>query len=699
MGDADAEILGCSEMTAADNFLGCVTAEDDVGMLNRAYYETEDYVSLISNPNKSIVVGRRGSGKTAMSISLEKYWRHKTKAHPTVVSPESDQIIGVRILLSRFGEDFEHVKTGVKISWSTLLLLIIGKAISSHPSFPKAKHAGFIRKKLSELYDHQEDLASNLKKIIDAGTSESKSAEMNISQIAERLEIGALKRAIAEVLSDARVDVPVLVDKLDEGYKPDAVGVGLVAGIIQGTIEINRKFSNVRALVFIRDNMFKAVAHKDANFTRDIEGSALQIQWGVKELLGLVAARIRVATDDRDESDEKTWSSFVSGALRGARGFRSVLHLTLYRPRDLIALLNQAYSNATREKRSVIHEIDIESSSKRFSGTRLEDLQKEYADMFPSLRVLVHSFGSSKPYLRHDELIGIIETVLKRDFEDAAITSDLKMLGSAYSIVKNLYLIGFIGVKNKFDQSYRFCHDGASIDASIDDRTEFLVHPSYWLALNLSDDVPSQSVLEEINDEYDIERGAVDIDHRKRRVDELLEELKNIEPGKGDFSRFEKWCYDSLSLIFAGKLHNLELHPNKDNTQRRDIVGRNSGSSEFWKNIKTAYGVDQVIFEIKNYEDLRPDDYRQLNSYLRGAYGRCGFMISHSDTLDPDAGRDLAWIREFYSDNAHPKLIIRLTSKHLRQYLAKIVKPERYKSVDEKLSKILDQYLRRWLPG
>lgn len=53
------------------NPLGDVRAEADHSMLSRAFYETPDYLSLIESDEKSIVVGRRGTGKSALNYRLK----------------------------------------------------------------------------------------------------------------------------------------------------------------------------------------------------------------------------------------------------------------------------------------------------------------------------------------------------------------------------------------------------------------------------------------------------------------------------------------------------------------------------------------------------------------------------------------------------------------------------------------------------
>ena len=57
------------------NVLGDIRAEHDKQMLELAFYETPNYRTLIESSERPIVVGRRGTGKSALCNQLKKYWQ------------------------------------------------------------------------------------------------------------------------------------------------------------------------------------------------------------------------------------------------------------------------------------------------------------------------------------------------------------------------------------------------------------------------------------------------------------------------------------------------------------------------------------------------------------------------------------------------------------------------------------------------
>lgn len=227
-------------------------------------------------------------------------------------------------------------------------------------------------------------------------------------------------------------------------------------------------------------------------------------------------------------------------------------------------------------------------------------------------------------------------------------------------------------------------------------RSRLLIHPCYQIALNLTKSELPSELAQEIYDDYEIEITSISQEQRNKKVGQLITRLRSIESGREDSAEFEEWCLEAVRMAFAGSLRNIEFHPNKDAPQRRDIVAHNPAADEFWRQVLSDYGTRQVIFEVKNYADLEPDDFRQMSSYLVDAYGRIGFVITRSDNKEPGKDKDLKWIREIYwKDNK--KLVVPLSYKWLVGFLEKIRNPQKHDAVNKALSKLIDTYHRVYL--
>ena len=132
------------------NLLGDPRAEADSAMLNKAFLETSDYRTLIETSDRVIVVGRRGTGKSALTAELEKYWRHAHSTQVVKLSPEEHQVIGVRPLIQLFGEKFTRVRAGSRLMWRYALMMELGRCYVARYQFSASDEIAFLMGRIEE---------------------------------------------------------------------------------------------------------------------------------------------------------------------------------------------------------------------------------------------------------------------------------------------------------------------------------------------------------------------------------------------------------------------------------------------------------------------------------------------------------------------------------------------------------------------
>jgi hypothetical protein len=259
-------------------------------------------------------------------------------------------------------------------------------------------------------------------------------------------------------------------------------------------------------------------------------------------------------------------------------------------------------------------------------------------------------------------------------------------------LIRALYGVGFFGVFDAASGSYVFSHDGRRPDTDFEPNHKLLIHPCYWMALGLTRNSLSEEEATDINDEYEIKVASLTPTMRNAKLGRLIAEHKSIEIGESGASDFEQWGLEALRICFAGRLSNIELHPNKDAVNRRDVVGTNLAQTTFWKRIESDYQTRQVVFEVKNYESPTLDDYRQVLAYLSGRYGNLAFIVCRGWSANLEKEKELAWVRSIYAD--HKKVIIKIPAKFLADVLYKLRSPQKHDAGDLALSTLLDTYER-----
>lgn len=679
------------------NVLGDIRAEQDTKMLDNAFWESSDYKSLLESNDRPIVVGRRGTGKSALAYRLSKYWSNKPKTQIIKISPEEEQVIGLREIFEQFGEKYLHIKAGTKMAWRYAIYMEILIDIGNHYKFKNNLDISQIRDHFKSWGTRRQSISTKIRLKLKSIFNEKESTQSRIAELSDKLELDLIEEVLVEALEKSNVNYIVFADRLDEGYSPDNLGIAIVDGFVQAVIDIKPKTGEkVSAFAFIRDNIYRAISKLDPDFTRNIEGQTLRLHWDEYNLFNLVCGRIKHAFNCSQENSVRIWNQYATRELKGREGFRLALKLTLYRPRDILVLLNEAFLRANSNNRNEIILEDIDCTAKTISLNRLNDLHKEYEYIFPSLEEFTNVFYGCDSELTYADSIDRIGGVLEKDRLSKNKQQDIFLFEDSRQVLQRLYSIGFIGIHNSQSASFVFCHDGKDPDKEFTNDTRLLIHPCYWLALSTSRSKLNPDEAEEINDEYDIEISSEAKDQRNKRIEALLQEVAEIEEGTKGAYEFEAWCLKSLKIIFAGSLCNIELHPNKNALQQRDVVATNLEESKFWSRALKDYKTRQVIFEIKNYQDLGATEYRQINSYLCNDYGAIAFIVTRAVNNNLEKGKELNWARELYYN--HKKIVIKLSVNFIEKHLKKIRNPQKHDALDKELNALLDTYVRKYFP-
>lgn len=680
-----------------DNFLvdplGDGRAEHDHAMLDHAFYEWSDYKAIAENHGRYVIVGRRGTGKSALAYKLNSLWRSERK-FCIEISPTEEELIGFRSVATVLGTRFSHIRAGIKILWKyALALQLLSELEKYYKTSSRIKSDSTLRQHLSKWNNSSGGIFSKIRRTQLDWMKAQSSPEVIIGDLAEHLQLSTILQSLKDILETSSKTAVILIDRLDEGWTPDEIGIGVTDGLVHGTGELRDKLEgSVLAYIFLRDNIYRSIQRFDTDFSRNIEPKVLRLHWHPQELLYLTTSRIRHAFHIDKESSIKIWNAFTENELHGISGFKGILKNTLYRPRDVIALLNNALYIAQKQSRNTITKTDISSAAETISRSRLDDLGKEYGSVFPGLELILSKFDNHNVRLSAGDVQNIFLSLQDNTEIAPNQRQHLTILSQGFEGVAALHSVGFLGIKNEVSKNFVFCHDGKQPVQTISRDTELIVHPCYWPALGLSEITDNENFAEEIFDEYEVTIYSTDADQRSQIIGRTISELNDIPLGNEGASQFEEWCKQAINYCFSTQLTNVALHPNKSAVQRRDVVATNLGKGGVWRRIIEDYRSRQVIFEVKNYEDLSISEFRQVHAYLGKEYGKLGFIVCRAKKIELSSAESAAF-REFYkSESGH--LIVKLTASWLVSALSKLRSPQKHDHADSSLSNRLDEYIR-----
>lgn len=200
------------------------------------------------------------------------------------------------------------------------MLMEILSYISSHYKFSKLLPKQSIISKHLPIWNNKGDILRKCR-LVAKQYLDNTDPEETVGDLPFHLDLSEIEQIVVESLISSDLEVRLLMDRLDEGYESDTVGIGVIAGITYASIELNKKTSCIRPVIFLRDNIFRTLSKEDPDYSRNLEGQVIRLHWDWAQLLTLATKRMRIAFDIDKEKDQKVWDMFTADDLKGRNGF------------------------------------------------------------------------------------------------------------------------------------------------------------------------------------------------------------------------------------------------------------------------------------------------------------------------------------------------------------------------------------------
>ena len=429
----------------------------------------------------------------------------------------------------------------------------------------------------------------------------------------------------------------VLIDRLDDEWDESDKAVVLVMALMHACNEIRAITPAVRPMVFLRENVFDRVRMLDSEFSR-LETSLVSLDWTRELLRELIERRLNDGLISKFSLDGSTWRAFFAEDSSSSQD--RVFSYCQYRPRDILLYVSTALGIAQSHQKNQIEGRDLDEAQKSFSENRLKELADEYADNYPQLSVILTRFYG----LGTEYTIGSVEDLIKKLLVDNEVKEACKSwiytVTPPEMFVQHLYNIGFWGVKQP-NGKIRYKSSEAENPGSLvltPDST-VVVHPSYRDGLQLQD-----RVITSLGDDISLKTSGLIADvpesfssiTYRAKLEELSAELATLPTGKATAAQFEEIIGEVIRLCFFRSLYNVEPKVrNIDTTAIRDWIASNRAPVGFWAIVRDKYSATQIIWECKNYSDLKADDFNQALYYLNEQAGRFLIMVCRSQAPLP----------------------------------------------------------------
>lgn len=494
----DASITASSEDTFLQSLdLGSTSAENEMRTLESYYLKTDQFLKS-SRGEANIVVGRKGSGKSAIFLQVRDRERNKKGNIVLDLKPDGYKLIKFKELILSFLEEgtFQHT---IMAFWEYVLLLeICYKILEKDREQHKHDHTLYEPyRALADLYhadgyetegDFSERMSSLMEKISTeyrAKHGEQNKVRLNASNLTEMLychDVRDLSKQVIEYMGHKEV-CWLLFDNIDKGWPTSGLeheDLLIIRALIDATKKIERQFAKsnvtVNTILFLRNDVYELLVKETSD--RGKEASVL-LDWTDPDLLReLIRLRIVSNNISGDNSFNSLWPTICVSHYSGEESSQYLIERSLMRPRFLLNIISQCKSFAINLNHERILEVDIEKGLKAYSTDLLTDIGYEIHDVENNVDDVLYAFIGSKSVIKKDEIFSVLGEfgVSDRFFE---------------KIFELLLWYGFIGLNINGETKYIYDFNySMQLMAGIIKKkgnVEYLINPAFWPALMIEE--------------------------------------------------------------------------------------------------------------------------------------------------------------------------------------------------------------------
>ncbi|UCZ55623.1 ATP-binding protein [Desulfurispirillum indicum] len=322
-------------MTISEIDWGNDSAEKDAHLLE--YFVDSKAFQRVSEGRKSIVVGRKGSGKSALLKKLGEHFSEQSNTYLTVLTPKYNNIRTVlndTALRKDFGEEifFQH-------TWLRQICLDFLCCFGHRAKGVFCTGSLEFARKIAASQDcTSKDFVENISEIL--GRIKVKAGNLGEfglaveNELRKVAELESLLHHIGE-LANSGAKFVVLIDDLDLGWDNSRIANNLLLGLLSAAGLLAGMNHSIKPILFLREDVYTILLEQTqhADKYRDVE----RIRWSQDQLVSILEARINFnRARDGDGPVDRAFSIVFPETIGTANTDNWLVERTLSRPRELI---------------------------------------------------------------------------------------------------------------------------------------------------------------------------------------------------------------------------------------------------------------------------------------------------------------------------------------------------------------------------
>ena len=478
--------------------LGASSAENEFPDLGEYYLQTDAFLRTARGEAR-LVVGRKGSGKTALFAQIRDKVRQNRQNIVLDLKPEGYKLRKFKEAVAVFLREGSYEHT-VMALWEYLLLLEICYKLLEKDSIPHTRnhHLYGPYRTLAELYQSDEyisegDFSERMTVLLERISHDyAVKFDMNpdtvltqaqVTDLVYKHDVAALRQHVRTYMSH-KGELWVLIDNLDKGWPTHGVAdddLILIRALLEATRKLEQDFQRAdqtcHTVVFLRNDVYEILVRETPDRGKE---SKIAIDWTDADLLREVLRR-RIVYNQMDSRLEflHIWPRLCVSHIGGEESSQYLIERSLMRPRCLIDLIEHCRGHAVNLQRDKIGPEDIAAGLIAYSSDLLTDIGYEIQDVMPDADEILYAFVGEKKTMWAKEYRNILE--------QAGISRS-----SIGAITEILLWYGFLGVHVASEEPryiYSVNYDIRRLKAIMGkldgDNVRYAINPAFWDALEV----------------------------------------------------------------------------------------------------------------------------------------------------------------------------------------------------------------------
>jgi hypothetical protein len=404
-----------------DITIGEPVAEFESDSLLDYYLPTATHTEVLHS-KYSVVVGRKGTGKTATLYALTEELKADPRNHVCVIKPVGYELEGLLALLR---QELSRAEQGylVESFWKFLLYTELAKSVYEQllgkPEYyvqavAESALCEFIQQYQSlitpEFSIRLEMAVALIRELPSASSAEGR--RLRLSELLHNEMLARLRLLLGEVL-ESKAKVAVLVDNLDKAWNPNG-DLALLSDLLFGLLSVSRRVSeefahdasrrapvNLFFALFLRSDIYAAMLQ----FAKERDKlPARLITWNDSLLLRRIIEERIIKSGIGIEYPDEVWERYFAPTIGGIPTWEYIADRILPRPRDLIFLIKSALRFAVNRGRSRVEEKDFIDGAKQYSRFALDSLIVEAGVRIAEVENLLLQFVRSSEIITEQDV-------------------------------------------------------------------------------------------------------------------------------------------------------------------------------------------------------------------------------------------------------------------------------------------------------